>query len=239
LDSPRAPDSAPSRPTKSEASSIAGVSTNTHAVGPASGQARGSVKVPASPALPAFDALELYEAGAGPDTVRFIELHSAPKPSTLSATDSSGAGAGLEIAPPSAVSAGPRPSGPPSTPVSSSPSTVRRWGPDSRSESRHLIELEARITNAERTHVGFTENLSIHGVFIATFVGFSIGTSVEVCLCLSDDTELTARGLVRWTRSAGLDSWPGIGIQFEALQPEAVNAIRNLLSAQNSLRGAS
>jgi uncharacterized protein (TIGR02266 family) len=67
-------------------------------------------------------------------------------------------------------------------------------------------------------YVGFTENLSESGVFVATYFVRPLGSRVEMCVRIDGrDDPLILRGQVRWIRdfSPTSDGCPGMGIQFD------------------------
>jgi uncharacterized protein (TIGR02266 family) len=87
-----------------------------------------------------------------------------------------------------------------------------------RSEPRFSVELQVNISSDSNLYVGFTENLSNAGIFVATHVLRPIGSSVEVNLRFPGRQEpVLFRGEVRWIReqSANRDAWPGMGIRFD------------------------
>jgi uncharacterized protein (TIGR02266 family) len=109
-------------------------------------------------------------------------------------------------------------------------------GPDSRRQPRHVVEIEIGFASETNFYVGFTENLSVSGVFIATYAAKPIGTKIEVVLTLPGGTsELRVKGVVRWQRAASTDGWPGMGVQFADVSPDAEAQIRKFLSMREPL----
>jgi uncharacterized protein (TIGR02266 family) len=109
-------------------------------------------------------------------------------------------------------------------------------GPDSRRQPRHVIEIEIGFASETNFYVGFTENLSVSGVFIATYAAKPIGAKIEVVLTLPGGTsELRMKGVVRWQRAASTDGWPGMGVQFADVPPDAEAQIRKFLSMREPL----
>ena len=87
-----------------------------------------------------------------------------------------------------------------------------------RLEPRFSVELQVNISSDSNLYVGFTENLSNAGIFVATHVMRPIGSSVEVNVRFPSRQEpVRCRGEVRWIRehSANCDAWPGMGIRFD------------------------
>jgi len=92
-----------------------------------------------------------------------------------------------------------------------------------RAAPRFNVELQVSVFSESNLYVGFTENLSASGIFVATHVLRPIGSSIEVSVLFPGRSEpVRLRGEVRWLRdiSEGSDGWPGMGIRFESLTPE-------------------
>jgi uncharacterized protein (TIGR02266 family) len=166
---------------------------------------KSSVKIPSSPALPQFDDVELIE-GETLDEEDFIR--SEP--------------------PPRQVEASKVPSAPPT-------SGERLSWSDTRKSNRQAIEIEVGIASQSNFYLGFTENLSNAGVFVATYASKPIGERVEVALAFPNGEELKVHGVVRWLREATSDGWPGMGVQFESLSPQDETKIRKFLSLREPL----
>jgi uncharacterized protein (TIGR02266 family) len=104
-----------------------------------------------------------------------------------------------------------------------------------RKEQRQVVEIEVGISSQSNFYLGFTENLSSGGVFVATYARKPIGSRVEIALAFPTGEELRVPGVVRWQREASADGWPGMGVQFEALSPEDEAKIRKFLSVREPL----
>jgi uncharacterized protein (TIGR02266 family) len=92
-----------------------------------------------------------------------------------------------------------------------------------RAAPRFNIELQVSVFSESNLYVGFTENLSASGIFVATHVLRPIGSRIEVSVLFPGRSEpVRLGGEVRWLReiSEGSDGWPGMGIRFESLTPE-------------------
>ena len=123
----------------------------------------------------------------------------------------------------------------PTAPMSAAtPST----GPNSRRTSpRYAIEMEVGIGSESNFYVGFTENLSASGVFVATYSPKPIGSKVDVTLTLPTGAQLVVPGTVRWMRSAtpSGDTWPGMGVQFDKLSDDEESKIRDFIRFRDPL----
>jgi uncharacterized protein (TIGR02266 family) len=107
--------------------------------------------------------------------------------------------------------------------------------PESRRARRHMVEIEVGIASESNFYLGFTENLSEGGVFVATYLTKPLGSHIEIALAFPNGKQMRVHGVVRWLRSAAADSWPGMGIQFESLTPEDEENIRQFLSLREPL----
>jgi uncharacterized protein (TIGR02266 family) len=102
---------------------------------------------------------------------------------------------------------------PPAAPAPPSVHPPRRF-------ERLCAELEVSLVSTSNFYLGFTENLSEGGLFVATYAARPLGSEIEISVRLPDRTDaLVLRGIVRWHReySATSDGYPGMGIQFDAL----------------------
>ena len=106
---------------------------------------------------------------------------------------------------------------------------------------RSAPRLEARLVASVEAdagcHVGFTENLSEGGAFVATRAPRSVGDEVSLVIALPDLALVHARGTVRWLRTPskrnGMSA--GIGIRFERLSPLDAVRIQDFLSNRRSM----
>jgi uncharacterized protein (TIGR02266 family) len=104
-----------------------------------------------------------------------------------------------------------------------------------RSASRHYVEAEVNFGSDSNFYLGFTENLSTGGVFVATYVAKPIGTKITLELLLPNGARVLTGGTVRWLRLDSCDGWPGMGVQFDALSEVAERAIREVLPMREPL----
>jgi uncharacterized protein (TIGR02266 family) len=107
-----------------------------------------------------------------------------------------------------------------------------------RESTRRSIELEVGLLSESNFYVGFTENLSESGVFVATYLVRPLGSLVELSLrLLGRDEPLKLRGEVRWVRlySPTSDAGPGMGIRFEAISEADRAEITKFLAARDPI----
>jgi uncharacterized protein (TIGR02266 family) len=111
----------------------------------------------------------------------------------------------------------------------------RKSGPESRLQVRHAVELEMGFASDSNFYVGFTENLSVSGVFVATYAAKPIGSRIGVSLTLPSGETIKTNGVVRWQRAPSEAGWPGMGVQFDGISPEDEAKIRTFLSLREPL----
>lgn len=229
------------------------------AVPAAAKRAPGSASIPAAAVLPQLDNVALIEAedvkptqverpapplpaAARPVTVAPAEaalpatpLAAATPVADAKTTPVAPATAVADAATPVApnVAGAPLPVEPAATPAT--PSADREDWSDTRRASRHTLEMEVGIASQSNFYLGFTENLSSGGVFVATYMSKPIGSQVEVKLSFPNGEELNVPGVVRWLREATNDCWPGMGVQFESLSPADEAKVRKFLSLRDPM----
>jgi Tfp pilus assembly protein PilZ len=104
-----------------------------------------------------------------------------------------------------------------------------------RSVIRHLLEIEVVVEAEGVRHVGFTENMSTGGVFVATYLATRPFSKLTVTLTMRGGETLRLAGEVRWQRPASSERWPGIGVKFEDSGPEHDARMNRLLSLRDRL----
>ena len=128
-----------------------------------------------------------------------------------------------------------RPEPPPAPHESVSEEEHHQGWSDTRNANRHTIEMEVGIASESNFYLGFTENLSAGGMFVATYVLRPIGSKVEVALELPTGESFRVHGVVRWLREGTTDGWPGMGVQFETLTETDEQYIRKFLSLREPM----
>lgn len=109
-------------------------------------------------------------------------------------------------------------------------------GTESRLAIRHLLEIEVAIECDGTKRVGFTENMSIGGLFVATYLSAKQGSKVVVQLTLRGSVggeTVKLAGEARWQRPSSSERWPGVGVKFDDSGPEHEARMNKLLSLRN------
>jgi uncharacterized protein (TIGR02266 family) len=109
-------------------------------------------------------------------------------------------------------------------------------GRDQRSSGdRVVIEVDIGVLTESNFYAGLSQDLSRGGVFIATYQPLPPGTAVSLFFVLPDGHTIHADGIARWTREASDDAPPGMGVAFQLLRPEDVQAIERFCAKRAPL----
>lgn len=103
---------------------------------------------------------------------------------------------------------------------------------------RYAVALEMSLTGDHNFYLGFTENVSEGGLFVATHKLQPVGSYVEFEIKLpGSEQAVCGRGEVRWVReySEHSDAAPGLGIHFVGLEPEAERRVAAFLSQREPI----
>lgn len=92
--------------------------------------------------------------------------------------------------------------------------TERREG------ERVAISLEVALTSDSQFFAGITGDIARGGVFVCTYRVLPIGTLVDLTFSLPDGAVIATTGKVRWHRPESPGIPPGLGVSFEALDPQ-------------------
>lgn len=105
-----------------------------------------------------------------------------------------------------------------------------------RSAPRIDIEVEVGFNDHNNFYVGFSENISEGGLFVATYDLKPVGTEMTIRFALPSGDEIETIGVVRWIRdprdNQDSDTPPGLGVQFEQLTEEQQRLIREFTELQ-------
>lgn len=102
------------------------------------------------------------------------------------------------------------------------------------------VNLKTNITLGSESNffTGFSTDISEGGVFVATVETVPRGTKVDLDLVLPGGRPLKASGVVRWLREPNdhtPDLMPGVGVQFQDLQPEMASLITDFARKREPL----
>jgi uncharacterized protein (TIGR02266 family) len=104
-----------------------------------------------------------------------------------------------------------------------------------RRASRVVMNVEIGIDDHTNFYVGFSENISAGGLFIATYRLMPVGTQIALTFVLPDQYPVFVQAVVRWLRdpidSTNSETPPGMGVEFcnlGELESERVQAYINM-----------
>ncbi len=98
-----------------------------------------------------------------------------------------------------------------------------------------FVEVDIGFASQSHFYTGLSRDLSSGGVFVATYMPQPPGTKVAVHFVLPDGRAVKAGGVVRWTVPAQGDVAPGMGVAFEDLEAEDLNAIVEFCSQRSPI----
>lgn len=101
-------------------------------------------------------------------------------------------------------------------------------GASRRTSPRIDLHAEVDLTSETNFFSGFSTDIALGGLFIATLDPLKVGVEVAMKFTLPGGAEVQATGEVRWVRAfneQAQDMLPGMGIQFVDLSPKAQAAI--------------
>jgi uncharacterized protein (TIGR02266 family) len=107
-----------------------------------------------------------------------------------------------------------------------------------RERSRVQMQTNINLGSDSNFFTGFSTDISSGGIFVATVETVPPGTRVDVDFTLPGGRPLKASGVVRWLRepnNSTPDLMPGVGVQFQELQPEVASLITDFARKREPL----
>ncbi len=141
--------------------------------------------------------------------------------------------------PPPPPAHSPRPP-PPAVPRAAPPPAPASHAKPMGRRDQPRVKMQAAIDLGSDSNffTGFSTNISEGGLFVATVAHFEVGTSVDLHFSLPGGKRLDVKGIVRWSREVNdktPDIFPGVGVQFADLSPEAAQAIHRFVSEREPM----
>ncbi len=99
-----------------------------------------------------------------------------------------------------------------------------------RRTTRHELEVAVSGVGEDNFFMGFSENLSDGGVFVATMCPPEVGVTVDLAVTVGQDQSLFVRGEVRWHRTNDAGEPTGCGVQFHSMSPEQERLLTSLMN---------
>jgi|WetSurMetagenome_2_1015567.scaffolds.fasta_scaffold361234_2 uncharacterized protein (TIGR02266 family) len=103
---------------------------------------------------------------------------------------------------------------------------------------RYKVELDVSLGSDHNFYVGFVENMSVGGVFIATHMLKAVGDVLEIAVHLpNSDAIVKGVGEVRWIReySERSNVPPGMGVRFTQLESGCQEMIESFLASREPM----
>jgi uncharacterized protein (TIGR02266 family) len=110
--------------------------------------------------------------------------------------------------------------------------------PVQREHARVSLKTNITLGSDSNFFTGFSTDISEGGVFVATVETVPRGTKVDLDLLMPGGRPLRASGVVRWLREPNdhtPDLMPGVGVQFQDLQPEVASLITDFVRKREPL----
>ncbi len=107
-----------------------------------------------------------------------------------------------------------------------------------REYARYKVELDVSLGSDHNFYVGFVENMSAGGVFIATHMLRAVGEVFDLSIHVpSSEAMISGTGEVRWVReySERSNVPPGMGVRFIHLEPGSIEAIEQFLARREPI----
>lgn len=115
-------------------------------------------------------------------------------------------------------------------------SEASRDHPNRRAHPRFTFRIDVTLERRSTFYGGFSENISLGGLFVATYDLMGIGDQLKLEFTIPfTDTPLLVDGDVRWLRKRNAtlpDLVPGMGLQFVDLSPEASIALERFIKVK-------
>ena len=111
-------------------------------------------------------------------------------------------------------------------------------GGTGRSNSRVPLQTQVDLSSDSNVFTGFSTNLSEGGLFVATLKVLPVGTPVDLTFGLPGKVRISVHGEVRWIREIDdrtPDVFPGLGVRFVDLSPEAAQALHRFVGEREPL----
>ena len=125
--------------------------------------------------------------------------------------------------------------------ASAAPATAKKpaaSGHPGRDHDRVQLKTNINLGSDSNFFTGFSTDISEGGIFVATVETVPQGTKVDLDFTLPGGRPLKASGVVRWLREPNdhtPELMPGMGVQFQELQPEVASLISDFVRKREPL----
>ena len=116
--------------------------------------------------------------------------------------------------------------------------TASQTIPSRRAHRRVPVHTAVTFSSESNFYVGFSEDMSAGGCFVATIETLPHGSEIELTIQFPDGHCAVVHGIVRWQREYNErtpDVYPGMGIQFTDIDTNAIERVRAFVSEREAL----
>ena len=110
---------------------------------------------------------------------------------------------------------------------------------DRREEERKKIRVGVTMNSGSNLYVGFTDNISEGGLFVATHEIVAVGQLIDLRLLLPGEGEsIQGKGQVQRQRTVaemGEGVFPGFGVKFTELSDRALERLQEFLNTREPI----
>jgi len=106
---------------------------------------------------------------------------------------------------------------------------AERLAAERRIATRMKLHAKVNLKSESNFFMGFTENISEGGIFVATLSPPAMGEVVELSISVEDSDPIPLSGVVRWHRTDEDGNPSGCGVQFDELDDNVRRVIEMLL----------
>ena len=156
-------------------------------------------------------------------------MHKAPVAPPAQATSPALKTAPGRVAPPAKA---------PAPPAAAAGKAAAPERPSGRSQARVKMEAAVDLESESNFFTGFSRDISEGGLFVATVDLLPIGSEIDLRFTLPSGQAVDVQGVVRWRRELNdrqPEIFPGMGVQFRALPPQAAGMIQSFVGSREPL----
>jgi uncharacterized protein (TIGR02266 family) len=101
---------------------------------------------------------------------------------------------------------------------------------DQRRQERVTLHAAVSVRSESNFFMGFSENISEGGVFVATLSPPPTGSRIDISVTVNDGDVMTVTGEVAWIRSDSAGHSTGCGVRFIDVTPKQTAALKQFVA---------
>ena len=106
---------------------------------------------------------------------------------------------------------------------------AERLAAEKRQAIRMKLHAQVNLKSESNFFMGFTENISEGGIFVATLSPPNMGESIELSVGVDGADAIDLKGIVRWHRTDDDGNPTGCGVQFVGLTDDIRRTLEMLM----------